>query len=947
MKKALFLTFGIMTLALGARAQYSGSYTVGGSSPDFSTIQEAADSLSSQGVSGAVSLDIRDGSYTENVVQNHIPGTSISNTVTYQSESGDSSLVLIEATTGSTFTLNNADYLRFKDLRISVAATTDGTSISAYKTSDISIDACSFYGVGTYGLKILNDFDAMSSISITNSKFNGLGGVLVDSTGNVGTISLTNSWFSTDNSCFELNIVGDINSITVENDSLWSTAGNGVSIVGTNLYGTSVTNIYVNANLNGLKFSAGYHNYPTTLQNIVSEGSTNSAIYIQGYDGILKDISASNITVNGPTSNAISLESNQLTENVTLSNIRAISTNGRGGYISGYSTGIKDVTITDCYFQGENNKGLEFDTDETIENVTFLRDSILSISDYLGLDLQGSELVNNISLDYVVCQSDSSSSGSSYSAWIESSDYHLDNVSITNSSFLGNGGLKLESYNGCNFVTIDNSSFHGTYYDGFYLYARTERVGDWSITNSSFTGGGDGCEIYGSDAYFDNIHISDCNFHGMYTGLDIDADDNVEHCSVRNCTVNSEEGYAMDVEAYDGGIFHFVVDSCQFNRELEGTVCAIESNYLNGDSLWITNSSFICDSITVNSWGRALEIEADYGDWNNVWINNNHFEGYEGIEFECDYGGANNAWIENNTITALYRGIYLDGVGTDFHAQYNSIEGVNDTLTYGIYINGSQGVSDNFHVENNHIEDAVEYGISVYEGGNYFIQNNTIEMNASDGTGRGLDFYGLNRTATIKNNQVYADSSFYGLYINNCDFVLADAIVANNFVSGFSNSLYLLGSSSINIYHNSFSSDANAAMIYMNILEDIEIQNNIFSVNNGGAGSIYEMYTDITNTIIDNNAYEFDDASYNFSFGTNINSDLSDWQAATGFGANSFFATPGFMDPYTDLHVDCSSNALNVGLSGLINTDIDGSMRTGNITIGADQIITPGSTMNT
>ena len=44
-----------------AKAQYSGNYTIGGTTPDFTSIQSAADSLASQGVSGAVILNIRDG----------------------------------------------------------------------------------------------------------------------------------------------------------------------------------------------------------------------------------------------------------------------------------------------------------------------------------------------------------------------------------------------------------------------------------------------------------------------------------------------------------------------------------------------------------------------------------------------------------------------------------------------------------------------------------------------------------------------------------------------------------------------------------------------------------------------------------------------------------------------------------------------------------------------
>ena len=42
----------------------SGSYTAGGTSPDFVTLQDAANALKSQGVSGPVFINIRPGTYT-------------------------------------------------------------------------------------------------------------------------------------------------------------------------------------------------------------------------------------------------------------------------------------------------------------------------------------------------------------------------------------------------------------------------------------------------------------------------------------------------------------------------------------------------------------------------------------------------------------------------------------------------------------------------------------------------------------------------------------------------------------------------------------------------------------------------------------------------------------------------------------------------------------------
>ena len=73
-----------------------GTYTIGGSSPSYATIYEAAEELNYYGVSGAVIFDIRNGTYTEQIAIGAISGANSSNTVTFQSEGQDSTLVTLQ-----------------------------------------------------------------------------------------------------------------------------------------------------------------------------------------------------------------------------------------------------------------------------------------------------------------------------------------------------------------------------------------------------------------------------------------------------------------------------------------------------------------------------------------------------------------------------------------------------------------------------------------------------------------------------------------------------------------------------------------------------------------------------------------------------------------------------------------------------------------------------------
>ena len=66
----------------------SGTYTVGGTNPDYATIQSAIDDLGRLGIEGPVTLNIRAGEYNERVRIPYIKGMGATNTLTLQSESG-------------------------------------------------------------------------------------------------------------------------------------------------------------------------------------------------------------------------------------------------------------------------------------------------------------------------------------------------------------------------------------------------------------------------------------------------------------------------------------------------------------------------------------------------------------------------------------------------------------------------------------------------------------------------------------------------------------------------------------------------------------------------------------------------------------------------------------------------------------------------------------------
>ena len=151
-----YLVLWATILSQSLFAQLSGNYTIGGTTPDFSTVQEAVDSLISQGVSGPVIFDIRTGTYIENIVIPNISGTDSTNRITFQSETGDSTDVQISTTANDhVFRLINAHFLTFKSLTVKY----DGINIFYTfclqgKVSNINIENCRIIATANYSRAI-------------------------------------------------------------------------------------------------------------------------------------------------------------------------------------------------------------------------------------------------------------------------------------------------------------------------------------------------------------------------------------------------------------------------------------------------------------------------------------------------------------------------------------------------------------------------------------------------------------------------------------------------------------------------------------------------------------------------------------------------------------------------------------------------------------------------
>ncbi len=118
------------TLRATLLAPLNGVYTVGGTTPDFATIIDAANALVN-GVGGPVTFDIRPGTYTGQVVVNGpIPGTSATNTITFEGND-KSTRIVTSSTAGAAFLINNTSFVTVQNLTITNTNTSSPVGFAA------------------------------------------------------------------------------------------------------------------------------------------------------------------------------------------------------------------------------------------------------------------------------------------------------------------------------------------------------------------------------------------------------------------------------------------------------------------------------------------------------------------------------------------------------------------------------------------------------------------------------------------------------------------------------------------------------------------------------------------------------------------------------------------------------------------------------------------------
>ncbi len=390
------LLFGISLLSSASKLEttLTGTYTIGGASPDYATFSSAVSALNSQGVTGSVVFQVRPGTYNEQISISQFSGSSASNTVTFISTSNDSTAVTLtypsSATAANNYSLkfDGADYVIFQKMTIQRSGTSTFGNVIEFSNSasNNQVKNCRIIGVNTtsttsnyvlvYSPNTSSDnYNTFSKNTMNNGSygfwFYGQGSTILE-TGNIfsgnilsnqsaagfdiayqNSVQITGNQFSTNSNYASVNGIRTFycdNALRITgNKIILQNGGTGIYLY----YNDAVPQNGLTANnfvaIAGTNASIGIYVNLSTTQNIfynsVNITNTNTASKALSLSGLtLQNIDLRNNILNGGSGMAIYVDDNSMTA-LSISNYNDLFT--LGSVLGYWGTSGNKATLAD------------------------------------------------------------------------------------------------------------------------------------------------------------------------------------------------------------------------------------------------------------------------------------------------------------------------------------------------------------------------------------------------------------------------------------------------------------------------------------------------------------------------------------------------------------------------------------------------------------------------
>jgi PKD repeat protein len=194
------------TMSTTFKPSLNGSFTIGGTSPDYPSITAAVADLNSYGICGPVTFTIRAGTYNQQVSLDQVEGASATNTITFDGVDPATRTITFAGTAANphTFRLNGSDYVTLKNLTIANTGTANAFSLHLTAQADYNtIDNCVIRAVNTTTLTTIIPLGIMGATYTTygnQGNYNKITNCSIDGGyANIVTLGTSASVFCNDN----------------------------------------------------------------------------------------------------------------------------------------------------------------------------------------------------------------------------------------------------------------------------------------------------------------------------------------------------------------------------------------------------------------------------------------------------------------------------------------------------------------------------------------------------------------------------------------------------------------------------------------------------------------------------------------------------------------------------------------------------------------------------
>ncbi|MCX6351808.1 MAG: PKD domain-containing protein [Bacteroidetes bacterium] len=961
----------------------SGTYTIG-SSGTYATFTATVADLITNGVCGAVVIRVDNGIYSEQVEITAIPGASAINTITFTSDKGDSSKVILEYGSGTypdyhVLKLNGCSHVIFNQMTIEKSAASYQYCVYVLGNADYNkFTNCIIHGAGTsantyvlYSVAGVNNYNTFYNNRIEKGYYN--------------IYWSCNSGSATGNSFIHNSIDTFTNYgayLGLQNNLIFSKniIKNNIGTTGYGIYANYVSDgsIFSGNKVYTTNSSAVYFNYCQAtkdsiyvVNNFFSGTSSNNGIAYFYYCNLVNLYYNSIYHMSGGSSTYNAYFASSTTATTSFRSINNVFVNMNTSGYNIYSTrGITTTDYNNYYFKTTNMGYWNTTICKTIaawktassqdKNCRNIDPKFKSASDLHILNTSLDGLGKNIGtvLTDIDGQTRSTSAPDMGADEIFPSPYDAGIISIDSPSKGFCPGTRdvyatIQNYGTASLTSVSvNWSVNGTAQTSIAYTTTIVAGGSAQVKLGSYSFTGTGTF---------NIKVYTTSPNGTTDP------DNTNDTATTIVGGGIGGTYTIGGTTPDYATFTAAIADLTLRGVCSSVTFNVRDGYYNEQlTLGKINNASATKTITFQSSSLdSTKVILDYG---NTGTSTNNFTLYLKGSVYTTFNKITISRTQSATTASYARVIQVDGKSC-----YNTF---NNCLLYGIpvtssFANYTEVISsaadvDSFNTFYNNIIRNGYYSIywygtsqTVLENGSKFIHN-TIDSSIA-----GCLFYYQNNMVFDKNTMVdITNAAMYGYYLygalkitNNkivtgggmrlyyCDGKKDSINIYNNMMSnsGVGYTLYTYYMVKANIYYNSFLYDGGSTSYYTVYMvhssattANTRFYNNIVDHNAGG----YPMYITTAITNINNNDY-YTTGNMGYWNGTAY-ATFGSWKTATGQDANSLFTDPKFF-AYDDLH---TTNGLFNGKAksiATIKSDIDGDVRGATSDIGADEFTPPAN----